>query len=298
MNDAIYQPFPIPTSARGHVWRHAPATTRPRHFHAESEFNWVAAGGASFGMGEKVLSVSAGDLLWWPPGIDHVLLDASSDLDLFVIGVTPEFSLRALSNGGELRCEDRVQSRLPPCEFARWRDLCAAPINPGNVPAIEARVGDLWREAHACRTTSPSVHAVTRRTMLSLRRSTELTRDDVARMVGAHPSELSRHFHKDMGLTLTGYRTRLRLLRFIQAVDDGADNWLAAALDAGFGSYSQCHRSFQQVLGCMPRAFFGTATRVEMQDAFSSLREFPRSSDPEFPQNAKTKCRADVNFAA
>jgi AraC-like DNA-binding protein len=274
--DAIYQPFPIPTAARAHIWRHAPATTRPRHFHAEPELNWVAAGNARFGMGEAVLSVFPGDLLWWPPGHDHVLLDASPDFDLFVIGVTQEFSSRALSLGSESAREERVRSRLPSTEFARWKELSAAPVNPSDVPAIEARVGDLWREAHAYRTTLPFMHTLTRRTMLSLRRSPELTRDDVAHLVRAYPTEVSRRFHKDMGLTLTAYRTRLRLLRFIHAVDNGADNWLAAALDAGFGSYSQCNRSFRQTLGCAPRAFFGTALRLQMQEAFSPLDESVR----------------------
>ena len=89
MAEALYQPFPIPGTARGHVWHHVPATRRPRHFHAEPELNLIAAGHAAFGVGDVTISVLAGDLLWWPPGQDHVLLDASPDLDLYVIGLTP-----------------------------------------------------------------------------------------------------------------------------------------------------------------------------------------------------------------
>jgi hypothetical protein len=94
--EALYQPFPIPGTARGHVWHHVPATRRPRHFHAEPELNLIAAGRAVFGYGEATISVSAGDLLWWPPGQDHVLLDATPDLDLYVIGVTAAFSEQVL----------------------------------------------------------------------------------------------------------------------------------------------------------------------------------------------------------
>ena len=71
--DALYQPFPIATTARGQIWHHVPATRRPRHFHAEPELNLVTGGWGVFAMGEKVLPVAAGDLLWWPPGQDHVL---------------------------------------------------------------------------------------------------------------------------------------------------------------------------------------------------------------------------------
>ena len=59
-----------------------------------------------------------------------------------------------------------------------------------------------------------------------------------------------------MGTTLTEYRTRLRLIRLIERVDSGS-NMLLAALEAGFGSYSQCHRAFTRVFGCTPRRFFG-----------------------------------------
>ncbi|MEO8183362.1 MAG: helix-turn-helix domain-containing protein [Deltaproteobacteria bacterium] len=72
------------------------------------------------------------------------------------------------------------------------------------------------------------------------------------------------------GLTLTDYRTRLRLLAFIRSVDAGR-TLLAAALQAGFGSYSQCHRTFSQTFGCTPRRFFGSQLRAEMRDAFSPL---------------------------
>jgi len=79
---------------------------------------------------------------------------------------------------------------------------------------------------------------------------------------------VSRHFHKDIGLTLTEYRTRLRLLRFIQAACAGQANLLQAALEAGFGSYSQCHRAFQGTLGCSPRRYFRPEVRAEFEGAF------------------------------
>jgi AraC-like DNA-binding protein len=57
-------------------------------------------------------------------------------------------------------------------------------------------------------------------------------------------------------------------LRFIEIVDAGQSTLLAAALAAGFGSYSQCHRAFSAAFGCTPRAFFGTPIRSEMADTF------------------------------
>ena len=71
VDEALYQPFPATTKARAQIWHHVPATRRPRHFHAEPELNLVTAGSGAFGMGEKVLPVAAGDLLWWPTPRDR-----------------------------------------------------------------------------------------------------------------------------------------------------------------------------------------------------------------------------------
>lgn len=265
MNGALYQPFPMGSAARAQVWRHAPRYRRPRHFHGEPELNLVAAGSGRFGAGDAELEVAAGDLLWWAPGQDHELLAFSDDLDLFVIGLTPELSDRVLaSSGSPLAGATRL--RLAPEDLARFREACGV---PAGAPAdtVEQRVIHLWREAHALRMSAPDKHALTRRVLLTLAGQLELDRSDVAQRARSHPSEVSRHFHEDMRLTLTTYRTRLRLLRFIQAVDGGAENLLCAALEAGFGSYSQCHRVFQGTLGCTPRSFFGSSLRTEMRDA-------------------------------
>jgi AraC-like DNA-binding protein len=269
MEEALYQPFPMATKARAHIWHHVPATRRPRHFHSEPELNLVTGGRAAFGMGEKVLPVARGDLLWWPPGQDHVLLDASPDFDLFVIGVTADFSLRALAGTVDAACVGPIHMRLPPAALAELEDTCATPGSAIDVPAIERRVGDLWRKAHALRRAADSMHVVTRRTMLSLYQRPELGRSELAQRVRVYPTEISRYFHDDMGVTLSGFRSRLRLLRFIRSVDAGAPNLLAAALGAGFGSYSQCHRVFQQTLGCNPRSFFETSLRDQMENRFA-----------------------------
>jgi AraC-like DNA-binding protein len=219
-------------------------------------------------MGTIELTVASGDLLWWAPGQDHVLLDASPDFDLFVIGVTPDFSLRVLSHDVPV---GPARIRLSREILSAFSEICTSVGHVRDVVAVERGVGDVWQKAHQLRPGNEFMHTLTRRTLRSLVVAPELRRDAVARRIRAYPTELSRHFHADMGLTLAAYRTRLRLLRFIDIVDGGADNLLAAALQAGFGSYSQCHRSFQRTLGCTPRAFFSTELRAEMQESVTPL---------------------------
>lgn len=264
MTSALYQPFPMVGRARAQVWRHTTRFRRPRHFHREPELNLVVEGRGTFAAGDTTLPVAAGDLLWWAPGQDHELLSCSDDFDLFVLGLTPELSDRVLAAASPLAGPTRL--RLSPEDLVRFRRTCAAPIG-GEPGRVEQHLGDLWREAHALRMWAPSKHPLTRRALRSLLLEPELSRADVALRARGHPSEVSRHFHEDMRLTLTTYRTRLRLLRFIEAVDGGAESLLSAALEAGFGSYSQCHRAFQRTLGCTPRAFFGAGVRDAMGDA-------------------------------
>jgi AraC-like DNA-binding protein len=269
--EALYQPFPIPGAARGHVWHHVPATRRPRHFHAEPELNLAAAGHAVFGVGEATISVSAGDLLWWPPGQDHFLLEASPDLDLYVIGVTPAFSEQVLAGGASGASGGVAQLQLEGDALTRLRAACAAEVGGADTGAVERHVGDLWREAHRLRAGIHDHHPLTVRALSSLLGRPDLTRGELARLINGNASEVSRNFHRDIGLTLVAYRTRLRLIRFIQLIECGHRNFLAAAIDAGFGSYSQCHRAFQQAFDCTPRVFFGTGLSEEMKGRFAPL---------------------------
>jgi AraC-like DNA-binding protein len=264
--NALYQPFPIPTPARGHIWHHVPETRRPRHFHAEPELNLIAAGRATFGAGEATIAVAAGDLLWWAPGQDHVLMDASPDFDLYVIGLTPTFSAQVLGDLATPATASAARFRLERKDLSRLVAACAA-SSAGGAGDLERRVGEVWREAHQLRVVAHDRHLLTRRTLESVLAQPELKRSDLAQLARGNASEVSRHFHQDIGLTLTTYRTRLRLLRFINLVDRG-QRFLIAAQEAGFGSYSQCHRMFQHMLGCTPRLFFRSGVRDEMRERY------------------------------
>ena len=271
MAEALYQPFPIPGTARGHVWHHVPATRRPRHFHPEPELNLIAAGRAVFGVGEATLSVSTGDLLWWPPGQDHVLLDSTPDLDLYVIGVTPAFSEHVLSDRVSGATGGATRLQLDHRTLTSLRTACAVQIADVDAPAVERHLGDLWHEAQGLRARIADRHPLTVRALSSLLGRPDLKRGELARLIHGNASEVSRYFHRDLGLTLVAYRTRLRLIRFIQLIEGDHRSFLAAAIDAGFGSYSQCHRVFQQAFACTPRVFFGTGVSEEMKGRFAPL---------------------------
>jgi AraC-like DNA-binding protein len=254
---------------RGQIWRYAPEYRRPRHFHPEPELNLVVAGTARFGTGNATLPVAAGDLLCWPPGCDHELLDASLDFDLFVFALAPELCARVLAQRSAPALSGPLMVRLGEAEAAALHARLAAPVMTSEVAVAEEHVARLWIDAHDIRSKLQRPDNLGRRVLRSLLQNPDIGRGERARLVRAHPSELSRSFHRELGLTLGTYRTRLRLLRFIELVDSGRHSLLAAALQAGFGSYSQCHRAFRATFGCMPRAFFGAERRRAMEEAFA-----------------------------
>jgi AraC-like DNA-binding protein len=257
-----------------------PETRRPRHFHSEPELNLITAGTAIFGAGDTTIPVGAGDLLWWSPGQDHVMLEASPDLELFVIGLAPELCARVLGSDGAAVYGGATRVTLDEAALARLRAHCSAPL-ASDAGAAEGHVGAFWQEANRLRLTVPSdKHTLTARALRSLIERPHLRRDDVASAARGYPSEVSRYFHRDLGLTLTEYRTRLRLIRFMHGVVVQRMSLLRAALEAGFGSYSQCHRVFQHTLGCTPRNYFQPQIRARMEDAFLPLARDLRHHPP------------------
>jgi AraC-like DNA-binding protein len=77
----------------------------------------------------------------------------------------------------------------------------------------------------------------------------------LARRVGLSPSHLSRLFTTQMGLSISRFRNQQRLDRFMRLYGHGRGTTaLAAAYEAGFGSYAQFHRVFRQETGRNPSA--------------------------------------------
>jgi AraC-like DNA-binding protein len=255
---------------RGQVWRYQPEYRRPRHFHNEPELNFVVAGAATFGTGSGTLTAGPGDLLCWPPGLDHELLSASADLDLFVVALTPELCERALGSGGAVALAGPPLVSLPREAGAELRALLSAPAHSPEASLGDEHVARLWNRAHQARLTVSSGNGLGRRVLRSVLQQPELDRRERAHIMAAYPSELSRQFHQEVGIKLSTYRTRLRLLRFIDLVDS-RQSLLRAALGAGFGSYSQCHRAFSAAFACTPRVFFGSSLRLDMADEFAPL---------------------------
>lgn len=268
---AVYQGFhTMKPWVHGQVWSFHQNLLRPRHFHYEPELNLLYAGEGTFGIGESVIRAQAGDLLSFAPGQDHALLEASHDLAFYSIGIRIEL-LSALGRGLEDDALLPSRTHLSP---RLVEDLCglAAPICER--VATDEQIVELWLRALAARreaaVSGPSLHVLTCRALRALTHHPELDRNALAELGRTGPTEIGRHFRRDVGLTLVRYRTRVRLLHFIRRMDLGATELLPAALDAGFGSYSQLCRTFRADVGASPRTFFAGARR-QLEEVFEPV---------------------------
>ena len=267
---ALHQSFLPSQGERAFVWKYSQSIggRRPRHFHIEPELNLVIRGSATFGVGDGVVHVAEGELLAFPSGQDHVLLEGSPDLYLYAIGLDPRYSAEAL--GGRAEPVVPMHVKFVGDELAAVADRAAAIVDRAGADQLGA---ELWHRLHwlgrrSVERAGRRSHVLTRRTLQLLEAAPELGLEALAGQLRANATELSRHFHRDLGMTLVRYRTRLRLLRFIRAVDSGEGDLMTAAMAAGFGSYSQCHRTVHAELGCAPRQYFGSELREQIQLAY------------------------------
>jgi AraC-like DNA-binding protein len=254
----------------GRVVRHTVGDGRPRaHRHAELEVNLVVRGTASYLLGERRYALTPGTLTWLFPGQDHVLVDESSDHELWWAVFRPTLVARiaTIQHSRPLLEEDPVG------QFSRRLDS-------GRV----RRLGALFRDVQDAETVDDVLVNTGLAYLLSFAWRAFLDSDDVVEGVDLHPavetvarilradpdagdlatlsraarlssSHLSRIFKEQTGVSISQFRNQQRLQRFLRLYGRGRRTTaLAAALEAGFGSYAQFHRVFREQTGRSPSA--------------------------------------------
>jgi len=254
---------------RAQVWHYQPAFRRPRHVHQESEVNLVTRGHGVIEVGNRSLQVGSGALLWFAPGIEHYLAKASDDFELITAGFAPEL----------LAAFAREHNRVP--QFARSAQL----LSESRCLKLQQVLRPLPLMADPQRGEATAIgllHELSQLPMehsqrLSGRAATQvlsrptITREQLASMLGSNKGDVSRVFHRDHGVTLRNYRSTLRVLHFLRRLESRPVNLTRAAFEAGFGSYSQCHRVFRAVLGCSPREYLLESVHDSIVNKFDPL---------------------------
>ena len=165
--------------------------------------------------------------------------------------------------------------------FRRWLRAAARDDVAAEECALEllrAVVADAYgvRGERAKRARSSTVRAHrdragAARLVLAERFRTPLSLAAVARAVHASPYHLTRVFHREVGLPVHRYLTRLRLAASLERIADGAADLTGLALDLGFSSHSHFTAAFRREFGVTPSTFRCTATTARLRELSKNL---------------------------
>ena len=283
---AVVEDLGLRKGLDGWVVRHTVGTLRPRsHRHAELELNLVVRGTASYLMNDRRYELTAGTLTWLFPDQEHVLVDESADHALWWAVFRPSAVARIATSPHarpllERDPVGRYSRRLDPQRVQQLAALFGELHAAGTVDDTLFNAGLSYLLASAWRAfldssevvgdleVHPAVDNVAR--LLQADPAVgDLT--DLARTVGLSPSHLSRLFTTQMGVSISRFRNQQRLDRFIRLYRHGRGTTaLAAAHEAGFGSYAQLHRVFRQETGRNPSAL-RTAAADDQWTATSTI---------------------------
>jgi AraC-like DNA-binding protein len=283
---AMFEDLGLRKGLDGWVVRHSAGTLRPRsHRHAELELNVVVRGKASYLMKDRRYDLSAGTLTWLFPDQEHVLVDESADHALWWAVFRPSAVARIATSphARPLLGRDpvgRYSRRLDRQRVQRLGALFGELREAGTVDDTLFNAGLSYLLAFAWRAfldssdvvgdleVHPAVDNVAR-LLQADPGAGDLT--DLARIAGLSPSHLSRLFTTQMGVSISRFRNQQRLDRFIRLYRHGRGTTaLAAAHEAGFGSYAQLHRVFRQETGRNPSAL-RTAAADDQWTATSTI---------------------------
>lgn len=265
-------PHPLVRGGPGGLcWRRSDRRFRARApaSHAELVVLHGLTGQAEYLIDGRVHALRPGSLLWALAGQTHMLLSEVAGFDMRVVLIT----------GGVLSDDLRARPPFPPLSMAEQgaalppRVLPAAATDELEAIAVAqaaasddelARIGLRWWLARAWAHWTAAADSPTRSLHPAVTRAAEMVRGapdrsvgDIARAAGLSKGRLMRLFRQQTGQGIVDYRNAVRIERVEAALRDRPHLTLTtAALDAGFGSYSQFFRAFEAQRGLSPARYF------------------------------------------
>lgn len=266
----------IPQVCGGAIWpHHGNGYHHPRHRHEGLEFNLVVSGRGHYEVDGKRYALGAGSLLWLFPEQNHHAEERSEDFEMWIVVLLPELIDRTCSGGAHAMVRERMPTGEQ-CRVLDWKDtrrldqelvrirrsnsvdFHKAGLAYSFLDALEAFEGSGASDADSVITSE------VRASMKLLANDPALSREVLSQHVGISPAALSRQFSVQLGVNLVNYRQRLRLEHFVEFACDGRFTLLDACFRAGFGSYAQCHRVFQENMGCSPSDYLTRVKRRQL----------------------------------
>ncbi len=247
----------------------------PSHHHDELEVNLVLAGKASYLFGQRRVPLAVHSMIWLFPEQEHVLMDWSHDFSMWVLVFRPAFVRRHAQTGarrvlraadpGQIFCR-KIDARRVDLLHHVYEDAAQGEGPDARNAALCYALVASWQAYQFSSEPPPRVDvhpAVARAARLISEADDAPALGHLARQAGLSPARLSRLFKQQAGISLTAFRQRKGVERFLRLYGRGARyTLLQAALEAGFGSYAQFHRVFRAVMRMSPAAYRKSLTEA------------------------------------
>lgn len=239
------------------------------HHHDELEVNLVLTGKANYLFGNQRVPLLPHSMIWLFPKQEHVLIDCSHNFSMWVVVFRQELVGRETGQAdrrilrsadpGEIYCR-QIGPRQAEALHSVFQGAMEA---RGDLEFLNAALGYAlvasWRAFQFSPEPIPlsAVHPAVAKAARLIANSDDSPRlEGLAREAGLSAARLSRLFKQQTGISVTGFRQRQCLERFLRLYQMGARySLIEAALLAGFGSYPQFHRVFRALMGINPAAY-------------------------------------------
>lgn len=262
----------IPAALSGVCWLSIAARPRYKrrtspHSHAEIEANLVETGSCRYLIDGRIQNLTRGDVLWLFPEQQHMLVDASDDMSLWVALGRPDF-FSARTKRVPASVHDREQfarpHRLRENDRQHLVSVLQSLTQCEDDPAHHTDGLAWWfdeaariTEAHDGRAGRP-MHPAIAKALALLDADPSVPLPKLADIVHLSPSRLSHLFAEQVERSVSAHRNHVRLRRFQEQLQiGGCRNLTQAAFDAGFGSYAQFARVLYAETGVTPRELLG-----------------------------------------
>jgi AraC-like DNA-binding protein len=255
----------------GSITRHkAPEELFPPHHHEHLEINLVESGHAKYNVNERIYTLEPRCLVFLFPAQEHMLYDRSPDFKMWNITVRQSFLNTFCKNSFLLPLKDRDPEtyfcrQLHPSAYMLYERLLLEIAEQRSAHPVMFRIGlsylvsSIWKDFQENSTPvthSPISPHVQKAVHLLSHPDAPEGVDTLAKRLNTSPSQISRMFKREMGISITDFRNRQKLDLFTKLLSQNPQHdLLTLAMDANFGSYTQFFRIFRREMGMTPEQF-------------------------------------------
>jgi AraC-like DNA-binding protein len=245
------------------------------HAHNQIEINFITAGGVRYLFNGRSVELEAGDFAFFWGAIPHQAVEVKSQsrficiyipLEMFMVApFSPKLKASILAGGfikirEQLSMDQELLRQIR--EELRTRDAFLSELNYRHLE-LRLRRADArgWVDLLDASPTQASTPGVAHRKIVEMTRfisdrcEMAITVEDVAHAVSLHPKYAMTLFRKSLGMTITQYITRRRLVTAQRLLLSSSTNAAGIAFESGFGSISRFYAAFRDQIGMSPREF-------------------------------------------